>query len=274
MPQHNYTQKRWVEGMLAEGLKPEIDTGLNPILAQVSTVTLAGVTDDAGDYTFTVTGPDGETATYTYTSAGSETSDAMATAIAGAGEINEDDDWANLADVTKTGTGELTFTFLHAGRDYELVVTVAGGTATIATTQSAGGASLPLARFLSYATGAADGLRPVRLPTTGDDDSDIAGISVRGLDALVRDFEAESGLYPPGAAVSVLTKGAVVMRIFGDFAEGGQVYVRITDASATFQVIGGAEAADDSTDTFPVTGCRFGSTGNSGELGIVRINRP
>lgn len=268
MPQLNYGQQpQWILGQIAQGSEPQIDSYTNEELAQISTLTLAGVTDDAGDYSFSLEGPDGENYSSTYTSAGSQTSDAIAAAWLT--DLQADDDLANIAAVTKTGTGVLTFAFIHPGRAYSFTTTVVAGTAVVANTQAAGGVNIPLGVAVEH--GSADDFASLLDGSTAD--ADIAGVTTRGLDALVHDYGSNDGLFEPGQTMNVLHEGDVIVYVEDAVTKGAGAFTRIANAVAG-KTLGTFRSDADGGDAIAMTGAKYQSSTTGAGLAILRVNRP
>lgn len=267
--QLNYPTKQpqWVVGQLADGSPQAIDTLTNELLAQQSLVVLAGVTDDAGDYAITATGPDGETVTETYTSAGSETSEEIADALVAA--INASDDWANIATATDSGTGEVTLDFIHPDRVYTVTASVVAGTATITTPQAAGGTDIPLGVAVQH--GSSDEYGAVVGGSTAD--ADLAGVAVRSVDALVNDLDGNDNANKPGRTMSVLRQGACIVEVEDAVTKGAGAFVRIADP-VTGYPLGQFRSDADGSDAIAMTGAKFGSSTTGRGLAILRLNRP
>lgn len=89
----------------------------------------------------------------------------------------------------------------------------------------------------------------------GETAADVAGFLVRTFPTQTANGDG-SGVPATGIA-SVLRRGHMTVKLnSGTAALGGQVYVRVANASAG-KPIGGIEAAADSTNTIAVTGCKF-----------------
>lgn len=132
---------------------PETFSAVNPILAQVGTVTIGGTASD-GNYVLNILDVIlGVTHTVTVVRATTPSSNAnIATALAAA--IAADGDLRNIVSVADDGAAVLTLTFLHNGRVYTVTTseTTATGTIVWAETQAPGGSALSVARFVRYGT--------------------------------------------------------------------------------------------------------------------------
>lgn len=84
----------------------------------------------------------------------------------------------------------------------------------------------------------------------------FAGIAVREVKQST-DYFSTAGAYLPGTSADVITRGAVVVTCnAGTPTAGGKVYVR-TVANGANTIIGGFEAAADSTNTVEITNAKF-----------------
>lgn len=259
-------QPSLAKGMIADGSDRTIDSYVNELLAQVTTVALAGVTDDAGDYTITITGPDGEVFEHTHTSPGSETSATIATEL---GDLFEaDEEFMAAFSIADNTTGTLTFTARHSGREYVVEAAVEAGTATITNTQNAGGASIGLG--LAVQGGSADNLCAVLDAATVD--ADLLGIAVKSLDGSINGMDGEATAFGPGKTVSVMKKGRAVVPVEGAVTKGGDVYVRTKAGTAT-NPLGGFRADDDTGNAIQMTGAKFHTSTTGRGLAVVSINR-
>lgn len=271
MPQYAYpvTQPRFVVGQLAEGAPQAIDSYLNELLVQITTVTYTGTTDDA-DYTVTAVGPDGETATSTFNPPGATTADAVRDGLIAL--INAEADWQNIAVASSGGAGILTLTFLHDGRVYTVTATDPGtGTVVVANTQSAGGTDVPVGVAVQY--GSTDNAAVVLDSGTLDDD--LIGFTIRNVDMLVNNGDVNAvDASIPGTVLSVLRQGSVVCIAETAHVKGADVFVRITAPGASPEGLGRPRNDTDGGQAIAMTGARFGSTGAAGALCIVIVNRP
>lgn len=120
-------------------------------------------------------------------------------------------------------------------------------------------------------TGKAEGCRLPRLATdiTG---GKVFGISLADTSKVTR-TTAPLGGYSPGEAVPILRRGRIWVEVedVGSVARGGSVYVRHVATGS--EELGAIRAADDGSDTDPLTGAVF--TGQvSGSLAVVELNLP
>lgn len=88
----------------------------------------------------------------------------------------------------------------------------------------------------------------------------FVGVAGRELKSSLTYMEQSPGQYNPGDPVSVFQRGSIqVYCQRGTPALGGAVYVRITaNGSYESAVVGGFEAAADSSNTVQLTNCQWG----------------
>jgi len=202
----------------------------NPFLAQISTLTLAAQSDVSDEivadqvWTITLTDPDGVAYATTYTvtaadnTAGTDGAGLahMATQLAAAIEANGD-----LINVVSASAASavITITWLAPNRGAWTVAGVCAPAAaetvllaTAATSQSAGGSVLPMARFVRMAAPFGAGIRRARLPTSTSDI--LAGVALRDI-TQVRLYDTSVDAvdsYPIGSMVGVREEGDVHVR--------------------------------------------------------------
>lgn len=201
----------------------------NPILPQISTVTIASFDTNTDTFTITIQLPNGTTVTAcTITRSGGAPSDDTAAATAAVTAINAVA--ALYGHVTATSAlGVITLTFDQPGISYAVASTVSGCTATVATSQAAtGGTTIPYGRFVASASATA-GLQPqVRVLTGSDTTLNVTGITARpqvSVNLASSDPTATDGAVP-GDMVDVAYNGMVAMRNNSSSAavKGGQVF--------------------------------------------------
>ena len=137
MPQFSYDHPVAINGQIASMYPITVDSYENPLLAQVSTVTVGGTTD--GVYTVQIDGPEG-TFQVSFTAAGN-TADQIAAGLEAAADL--DPDLLNIA-VASSATNVLTLTFIHPGSVYTVSAPSAPSALTVATSQAAGGVTVGL----------------------------------------------------------------------------------------------------------------------------------
>jgi hypothetical protein len=226
----------------------------NPYLPQISTITLAAVADVSDEvvagqvWTFTFTNDAyGDVITHTYTVTADDNTAAtdgaglayMATTLAASLEANVELD--NVLNASGDAA-VITLTFLHAGQAWTVAASCAPAaaeavlTSTEATSQTAGGSTIPMARFVAYGSPVPNGPggpgRRAVLPTAVT--SRIAGIAL--TDPLaVRPFDTTNSsvnAYAVGSIVNVREEGEVAMVNQGGAAAvaGDPVYCVVSTA--------------------------------------------
>jgi hypothetical protein len=220
----------------------------NPFLAQISTLTLAAVSDVSDEivadqvWTITLTDPDGvayeteHTVTAADNTAGTDGDGLayMATTLAAALEANVEIE--GLIDASASAA-VITITWKQANQGTWTVAAVctpaaaeAVLTATAATSQTAGGTTLPMARFVAFGTPVPEGAggpgRRASLPSAVT--SVIGGISLYDL-TETRPYDTTStavNTYAVGSLVNVREQGEVAMENVSSVAAiaGGPVY--------------------------------------------------
>lgn len=243
-----------------------IDTLTNELLPQISTVTGAG-TGANGTYSQTITGPDGETVTGSFVQGGGAgTPTTVSQGILAAFQALAD--YANIA-TGASPAAVLTHTFIHPGRVYSISTIQFAGTQTVANTQTAGGVAIELGTMV--AEGSADDLAALLTGATLDDG--LAGMVVRGIDALVNDLGATTSRYDAGATLSVLRRGEVAVLAEDAVTKGADVFVRIQNPGPG-DPVGLLRSDVAGGDAIAVTGARFASTTTGRGIVRVRFNRP
>jgi hypothetical protein len=109
--------------------------------------------------------------------------------------------------------------------------------------------------------------------------ADFAGIAIREVKQST-DYYPTTGSYSDGDPCDVISRGSVaVLCNVGTPTAGGKVYLRIVANEAIpAGVVGGFEAAADSTNTIELTNCKFTTgdldTNKVAEISILTRNRP
>jgi hypothetical protein len=201
----------------------------NPLLPQISTLTLAAVADVSDEivadqvWTITLTDPDGVAYRTLYTvtaadnTAGTDGAGLahMATQLAAALEANGE--LVNIVSAS-AAAAVITITWLHPNRGTWTVAAVCAPAAaeavllaTAATSQTAGGSTLPMARVVAMRAPAIGGLRRAGLPSALTDI--LGGVALRDI-TQVRLYDttlAAVDTYPAGSMVGVREEGDVHM---------------------------------------------------------------
>lgn len=199
----------------------------NPLLPQISTLTLAAQADVSDEivadqvWSITLTDPDGVAYLTLYTvttadnTAGTDGAGLahMATRLAAALEANGE--LVNIVSASAAGA-VITITWLHPNRGTWTVAAVCAPAvaetvllATAATSQTAGGSTLPMARVVAMRAPATGGLRRAGLPSALTDI--LAGVALRDI-TQVRLYDttlAAVDTYPAGSMVGVREEGDV-----------------------------------------------------------------
>jgi hypothetical protein len=231
----------------------------NPLAPQVTTA-LFGGTETDGLYTATWTNADGGSVTASVTRAGAVPATNADLAAAFADDLNAQDAWANVASAEVDGTTpeQVNLQFLHAGQVWTLTASAAPapGTLTIANTSNAGGAPIPVGRFLISVPNLQDPDIPAHgLPVPATTAAEIIGFSV--LDGSVEN----SGLpdptlvesIPAGHMISSAYDGAAyATNIGGDpTVERGDIFVVVNPAGG--DPVGAARTTADGGNTVQLT---------------------
>jgi hypothetical protein len=109
----------------------------------------------------------------------------------------------------------------------------------------------------------------IRAIKSGDDASDVFGFLVRPFPTTSLSDDFGGGTPPTKGIVSIVKRGYLGVQVnAGTPAKGGAVYVRVANASGA-KVIGGVEAAADSTNTVALTNAYF--TGATDISGVAEV---
>lgn len=239
---------RFVEGQVCNLGLAKFRTYRNPLLPQISTITITGFGADADSIALSITRPDGVVvsgASLTVTRAASVPVDDAAAAAALVLLVNAHAS-LNGHVVASSALGVVTLTFDHPGLTYTVATTVVACVATVATSQTAGGSAFPLGRFTAAGT-SVDGQPALRALTASDTAAAIAGVVVRpefqyanAGSVLASDVDS----VPIGELASVIYEDCVAMRNNGSAAAsaGGTVY-------AVVATTGGDEIGEARSDT-------------------------
>lgn len=112
----------------------------------------------------------------------------------------------------------------------------------------------------------------VALPSDTSAAADFSGVAVREIKSAVNYFTQNAGQYVPNDAIPVMKRGCVnVVCQNGTPAYGGAVYLRVKLNSGTYPnaVVGGFEAAADSTNSVQLTNCQW--CGPADENGVAEM---
>lgn len=138
---------------------------------------------------------------------------------------------------------------------------------TIIDTHPAGGA-IAFGAGVVYGSGGV-----VRTAATGDAAADFVGIAVREVKSALSYTSQNEGAYAQYDAVPVLKRGCVnVICQNGTAALDGDVYLRITaNGSLPNCVVGGFEAASDSTNSVKLTNVKWKGAADANGVAELRI---
>jgi hypothetical protein len=103
--------------------------------------------------------------------------------------------------------------------------------------------------------------------------ADFVGVALRETKSATNYLNQKVGTYNPGDAVPVLKRGcANVFVQKGTAAYDGDVYLRVAaNASYPNAVVGGFEAAADSTNTIKLTNVKFKGAADANGIAEIRI---
>ena len=118
-----------------------------------------------------------------------------------------------------------------------------------------------------------DSNKKVVLPATGATAAQFVGIAAREINTALNYLEQTPGQYAPGDAVPVFQRGSINVKCQnGTAAVGAPVYMRIT-YNATYQnaVVGGFEAAADSTNSVQLTNAQWAGPADANGIAELRL---
>lgn len=141
----------------------------------------------------------------------------------------------------------------------------------IVKTRPAGGsANIPFGTPLKYEAGTNGNVVAMG---AGDAGSAFVGFAGREIKSSLNYLDQSTGAYAPDEAAPVFMRGAINVKVQrGTPALGGAVYVRVTaNESYPSAVVGGIEAAADSTNTVQLPGCQFEGPADANGVACVRI---
>lgn len=224
----------------------------NPLLAQITTVTLAEQADVSDEvvqgqvWTFTFTDPDGIETLVLYTVTAEDdtaSTDALGLAyMAGVLAAAVSRALDNIVTAVGDGPG-IVITWDHADQDAWTVEAVCAPAvaetvllATSVTNQQAGGVVLPMARFVVQGTPTAGGKRRASLPSATTET--IVGVALRDINQARNPSSAFAAAneYPAGTVVGVREEGDVTMvNVGADAVAGDPVHAVISIAGGDLQ---------------------------------------
>lgn len=241
--------------------------GSLPYLPQISTITLALA--EAGNLTVKIV-DDLTQQSYSVTAAISSIDEAVALdELVAAWRADVE---ANaLFSVAEDGATVFTATARHANRSYTITTTPPGAmTATVATSQAAGGSGLEMGRMV--ARGSNDG--EIRALTSTDTVSTVAGILIR-TDAnhfhkLENELPSDVDALARGKTYPVLYDGFIWVHCETAVTPSSTVHVRKSGSGE----VGAFRASASGADTIDVSSiCTFETTAAAGALAKLRIRK-
>jgi len=245
MPQFSYVHPVAINGQIASMSPIAVDSYENPLLAQVSTVTVGGTTD--GVYIVQIDGPEGSFQ-FSFTASGN-TADQIAAGLE-----------------ASRATNVVTLTFIHPGSVYTVSAPSAPSALTVATSQAAGGVTVGLG--VAVAQGALDD--QAALLGGGSTDADVLGITIRSIDMNTNEGDPT---VDDGSTLAIMRGGELFANVEDAVAAGGQVFARIV-VNAPGQVLGGLRSDADGGDAIALSACTFRTSTTSAGLARIKINRP
>lgn len=265
MPQFTYTQPTAFAGMLADGGRLDVVSAVNPLLPQISTITIGGVAT-AGAHTIRVSAPEGDI-DVTWTATGGESIAATVAAIVAA--FDAESDLSNIV-VATDASPDITLTFIHEGEDYTVtLVSNPGSNMSLATTQAAGGTGIPLGRGVSYAANSDGGtVTLTSVSTIGL----FAGVAVRSdANVMVNSTEAsftDVTEFEPGAEVSILRSGRCWVYVTQAVEIGDVAYCKYQNGTTAAPLGSWSDSPTDSVNS----GGRFLTTTTGPGLALLELN--
>ncbi len=259
----------YLEGQRATGGNYGANSFLNPLLAQVGTLTAGGtVTSGVYSVTFRQTNdPSFAPVTISHTRVG-ESSAGVAIALNAA--INASAAMQGIASSVDGGGGVLTLTFKNTGVSWTVTTTApAPGTLVWAQTVAAGGFNVRVAGWCRHTAAAsgADILVPI---TTSMTIAEAMGIAERTY-LLVNDIISAFDYYPPGTRVSAGRSGIWAVPVWEAVTEfsAPAIWIDPADATAFAGQMGTTVTGGKSIDAS--TKCRYLSRAAAGGIVLVEV---
>jgi len=266
MPQYGYGRQPRLQLGQVHSMDPcAVDSYLNPLIPQISTVTFAGA--GSGDYTIQIQGEEG---TFDVT-----INAAPATAALFVAAFDADGDLDNIVSAADVGGGDLELTFLNPGRGYRVSLTEnPSADMTLATTQTPGGPSLPLGAAVAFG---ADGETEVASVGPATLAANIVGVTVRN-EAIefnrgnLGGFQGDDE-FVAGETVSVGRLGEFVVRVEDAVAAGAACFVRIATPPAG-SVFGAFRSDADGGAAIVLPSARYRTSTDGAGLAVISIGLP
>lgn len=257
----------WLEGQRTKANDFGSRSFVNPLLPQISTLTVGG-TATAGVYSVTfsqTSDPSFVPVTISFTRA-AEANAAIGTALHNAIVASS----ALLGVVTSVdgGSGVLTLTFKSTGIAWTLTTAAPSlGTLVAANKQTAGGSNVRVGAFCRHTAAAATATTLVPF-TTAATTAELVGVTERTY-SLVQDPSLSYDIYRPGDCVSVCRNGTIAVKVWEAVTEFDTPAVWIDPADATAFPGQVGKTVTASKSVAAPTGTRF--LGRAAAGGIVEI---
>lgn len=258
---------QWLEGQVTTLSGGGVRSFVNPLLAQISTLT-AGGTATAGVYSVALAqaaDPSFVPLTFSFTRV-AETNAQIATALHAL--IVASTAMLGIATSVDGGAGVLTLTFKNTNIVWTLTTAApALGTLVAANTQAAGGSNVRVGAFARSAATSNGNIIPF---TTAATTAELAGITERTMN-LVHNPALAYDVYPPGQNVAVLRNGTIACRTWEAVVKNDAVSVWIDPADATAFPGQVGKTVTASKSIAAPTGTRFLASAAAGAIVEVEI---
>jgi hypothetical protein len=274
MPQTSYVRPIARNGQLARLGPKDIDSYVNPLLAQITSILWAGTTNDA-TYSMRIQA-DGVDITIDFVPGGATTPDAVAVGLTAAALVDPVlTDMLNVGTVADAVADTTDTTFIHPGIVYTVtaIIGVGGnGTGTVTNDTDAGGTAINLGVAVAVVAGDDTAAAAVVAGTT---DLQVAGITVLNTEAEVNTgVQTDVDNFLPGDEMSVARSGVFWLLVEDAVTKGGAVFFRNDNATGQDEAIGRLRSDVDGGDATALTGAKFGTSTTGAGLAEVKLNRP
>jgi hypothetical protein len=273
---YGYNMTRKLLGQVLDTNRSDRLSFVNPLLAQVGTLTVGGTAAD-GVYSVTITPADGGAAvTVPITRATTPATNAdIALALSNALNLSN-----GLLGVLSSSNASAvnTLTFRRAGQTYTVTTSAPGGATLVwAQTQAAGGSYVNVGRWVrrSAVAGGDKVLTPIIDGTTI---TQLVGVVERTFSCIDGSFYGQAGeVYPPGSDVPIARAIRIPMIAYEAMGPGDTPFVWIDPAATAVPVGGmvkstsggGLGSSGDAIDAS--SRCRILSTAAVGELVDIEL---
>lgn len=272
---YSRTMDKGIPGSRAEFGEIVARPMVNPKNKQVTELTAGGTASD-GDYTVTITEPDGTVHTVTFTRASAETNDGISDGLVTAFETAITGDLAGVVEsAVDSDTNDLQITFAHEGLDYTVATSAPGsGTLTATEITDPAGSSIPLGRFVADGGASEDGQRAMALPS-GVAETAVLGVLMRPIGMNTNQegtLSSDVDEVQAGGLGDVCRRGAVnVLNVGGDATANGSVFVVVNTAGG--DALGAARGTDDGANSveLPARAAYWVEDTPEGEVGAVYL---